>query len=279
MDEWGRITGEARKFRLLVCPGLDVTVREVDEALTLIATAGLWERYEAEGNLCIAINPDKWFKHQSYINKAKRDDDSGSDFPSPDKRRKTPQNTEERRETPKNTEEHQEWAQIAEIQQGTAQIAASFSSSLSSSFSASPYKTSSSSSGRGDDPFVIFQSQGFGKLDEMTTQFILDDIKTYSEPWVMHAMVEAVRQQVVKWAYVGKILKRWKETGHDEPWTLEKPETPKLVEPIQRSSQWRSRNGSQKPKIEIVQNQPQAPLSQKEEEEIRALARKLDGAS
>ena len=106
MDDWGRMTGDARQFKLLVCPALDVSTKEVDEALDQIASVGLWQRYEVDGKKYIAIPKDSWFKHQSYINKSKREDDSGSDFPAPpndNEYRKTPQNTEEQQVTSQNT--------------------------------------------------------------------------------------------------------------------------------------------------------------------------------
>ena len=125
MDDWGRITGDPRQFKLLVCPALDVSSREVDQALELIASSGLWMRYEVEGKKCIFVPDEKWFKHQSYINKSKRTDDSGSNFPRP------PINTDEHRETPKITEE----------EQSSPQNDASFSLSLSFSPSPSPLYT------------------------------------------------------------------------------------------------------------------------------------------
>lgn len=116
MDDWGRLTGEAKQFKLLVCPGLNNSINEIDTAIDQIAKYGLWARYEVAGKKCISMFLDSWFKHQSYINKAKRTDDSGSNFPSPDDHRKSPQITEEHQETPKNAEEQQESPQIAEIQ-------------------------------------------------------------------------------------------------------------------------------------------------------------------
>lgn len=123
MDDWGRITGDARQFKLLVCPGFDATVKEINECLDLVAKVGLWERYEVDGKKCISISSDRWFKHQSYINKGKRDDDSGSNYPNPDKKQETTQNTEEHRGLPK----------IEEEQREEPQNPVSFSSSFSSS--------------------------------------------------------------------------------------------------------------------------------------------------
>jgi hypothetical protein len=97
MDDWGRMTGDARQFKLLVCPALDVSSKDVDEAINQISSVGLWIRYEVDGKNVISIPDDSWFKHQSYINKAKRGDDSGSNYP------KIPTNTEEHRGLPQNT--------------------------------------------------------------------------------------------------------------------------------------------------------------------------------
>lgn len=97
LDDWGRMTGEPLEFKLIVCPALDVTVDEVSEALKQIEFVGLWRLYTVDGKQYITVPPDKWFKHQSYIAKGKRDDDSGSQIPTP------PPISEEQRETPKNT--------------------------------------------------------------------------------------------------------------------------------------------------------------------------------
>ena len=101
-DDWGRLTGEARQFKLLVCPGLDCRVTEIDEALDQVASVGLWERYDVGGRKCIALPLDSFYKHQSYIPRKKRDEDK-SQFPPPPSlanHRKTPQNTAEPSESP-----------------------------------------------------------------------------------------------------------------------------------------------------------------------------------
>jgi hypothetical protein len=81
-DDWGRLTGDAVQFRLQVCPGLDVTVKQVDEALDAIAAAGLWHRYEVGGVKVIAFPPAAWYRHQSYIPQSRRQEDR-SRFPAP----------------------------------------------------------------------------------------------------------------------------------------------------------------------------------------------------
>ncbi len=256
MDDWGRITGDSRQFKLLVCPALDVTSKDVDESLDQIAAVGLWNRYEVEGKQTICIPEESWFKHQSYINKAKRGNDSGSNF-------KSPQNAEEHRKTPKNTEEQQE----------SPQNAVSFS--LSSSFSSSSSKESSSGIGmRVTNPFGLFEKHEFGKLNETTAQFIEDCIKTYTEDWVKRAMTESIKHDKKVWAYVEGILKRWKASGHPEPWTLEKEE------PKQQQSFRGKYSKPQSPRLNVVKDDGNTPeVTPEQLEEMLELARKLKDES
>jgi hypothetical protein len=113
-DDWGRLTGDARQFKLLICPALDVTAKDIDAALDQIAACGLWERYEAGGKKCIAFPYAAWIKHQSYINAAKRGEDK-SQYPAPpgfclsenapntEELQASPNNAAKHRKTPQNT--------------------------------------------------------------------------------------------------------------------------------------------------------------------------------
>ena len=123
-DDWGRLSGDPVKFKLVVCPALNASTDEIDGALDQVAEAGLWQRYEVNGRSYIAYPRDAWFKHQSYINTSKRQDDSGSDHPAPPEW----DDGEEQQETPRNTKEGQ----------GTAENPASPSPSPSPSPSLSP---------------------------------------------------------------------------------------------------------------------------------------------
>ena len=103
-DDWGRMAGDPRQFKMIVCPGLDVTAAQVDEALSQIAAVGLWQRYQADGRQIIAFPADSWWKHQSYIAQSKRDADK-SQFSPPDAAdcQASPQNTTKHHKTPQNT--------------------------------------------------------------------------------------------------------------------------------------------------------------------------------
>lgn len=168
MDDWGRITGDPREFKLLVCPGLDVSSREVDEAINSIVDIGLWKRYTVDGKRCISVaHKENWFKHQSYISKDKRENDGGSTFPPP------PQNTEERRETPKNAEEVQE----------TPQNPVSFSLSSSVSSSLSDSKPISSATGY-EESILGAYSKVFGgfAIKETVREHIIYFLKEKQKP-------------------------------------------------------------------------------------------------
>jgi hypothetical protein len=66
-DDWGRITGDPRQFRLTVCPSLAITAVEVELALDRIAAVGLWSRYVADGKPWIAFDPTDWKQMQSQL--------------------------------------------------------------------------------------------------------------------------------------------------------------------------------------------------------------------
>ncbi len=128
-DDWGRLSGDPRQFRLLVCPGLDVTARDVEQALTLIAETGLWLRYEVGGKWYIAFPPASWFKHQNYIPKDKRGKDKSA-FPAPGLRNPTYQLTEgsddpEERDSPQIPADHRKLPQIVDDRRKSPQNPAS----------------------------------------------------------------------------------------------------------------------------------------------------------
>lgn len=82
-DDFGRLTGDARQFKLSVCPGADITTADVEAALQQITDAGLWERYEVAGKKYIAFPFQTWVKHQSYIPRRKFTADT-SKIPAPE---------------------------------------------------------------------------------------------------------------------------------------------------------------------------------------------------
>lgn len=68
-----------------------------------------------------------------------------------------------------------------------------------------------------ENPFTIFEREGFGWITSIVTDQLNELIETYSEQWVCEAMKEAVISGVRTLRYVEAILKRWKTQGiHSE---------------------------------------------------------------
>lgn len=97
-DDHGCLTGDPRQFRLLVCPGLDVTSDEVAAALEQIAQVGLWARTVVDGRAVLCFPLTAWYRHQSYIPAAKR----RVAPPITEAERVAPPNAEDRRTSPQN---------------------------------------------------------------------------------------------------------------------------------------------------------------------------------
>lgn len=69
-----------------------------------------------------------------------------------------------------------------------------------------------------ENPFRLFESEGFGTLSSVIGEKIGDFIDTYGEKWVCEAMKEAAYYQKRNLPYVRSILERYKTCGIDEPW-------------------------------------------------------------
>ena len=69
-DDFGRLSGCSGEFLLKVCPGLDVSVADVDQALDAVASAALWSRREEGGRMVLEFDQHWWAHNQGYtINK------------------------------------------------------------------------------------------------------------------------------------------------------------------------------------------------------------------
>lgn len=249
-DDWGRMSGDPRQFKLTVCPALDISSSEVLAAIEQIENVGLWNRYVAERKWVIAVPSERWFKHQSYIGKDKRLNDEGSNFKSIEYAEitETPQNTEDHRESPKNT------------------VSFSSSSSLSLSSSSSKEIISVISTEIEFNPYKMYQEERFGYISSS----VADELKALEEEYtaerVCRAMKEAVINNVKTIPYFKKILREWKLTGHDEPWTLPKKENPQ-----QRTNVKQFKNSSQSGKPIIPMMPTDTPSSKPTPEELEAM--------
>lgn len=73
-----------------------------------------------------------------------------------------------------------------------------------------------------ENPFRLFESEGFGTLSATIGEKLGDFIDTYGERWVCEAMKDAAYHQKRSLPYVRSILERYRISGVDEPWTVEK---------------------------------------------------------
>lgn len=120
------------------------------------------------------------------------------------------------------------------------------------------------------NPFRLFETEGFGMLTEVLGQKIGDLIDDFGERWVCEAMKEASFAGKRNLPYVKGILQRYRTSGIDEPWTLEKT-TPK-------PQQYRNYGKPQAPKMKVVKDDGNAPVVTPEEmENMLRRARELKG--
>lgn len=103
-DDWGRARAEPRRLKVQVFPGNDlVTVDVISRTLALLRDASLIVLY-GEREEFMAVESETWFRWQTHIRKEKREDDSGSKFPSlPDPREIAQLREESRDRTPSPT--------------------------------------------------------------------------------------------------------------------------------------------------------------------------------
>lgn len=82
LDDWGRFTGDPLEIKLRVFPAFSYTHEEIKEAVTLFDKYGLAYCYEVNGKPYIAVNPDTFYKYQSYIGEKRKEKDT-SKYPPP----------------------------------------------------------------------------------------------------------------------------------------------------------------------------------------------------
>jgi DnaD/phage-associated family protein len=260
-DDWGRAKASPREIKNSVFQANPIiTIDLIKKALQLYHPH-LIQLYEVEGKWYMCIPSDKWFKFQTHIRSSKRETDA-SKIPAP----------------PDFEPDNDNSAQMREIARGVAEVATSardYTPSPSPSLSPSPSNYSPPSRIR-ENPFGLFETHKFGKLDDITRDTVGDDIDMYSEEWVVRAIKESVLINKISWKYVQSILERWKKTGHPEPWTLEKqqkqPKDNKVTNFPRRSNSYQQSN---KPKLPVAPASSGAPMSEDEIERIRNLARRM----
>ena len=120
------------------------------------------------------------------------------------------------------------------------------------------------------NPFRLFESEGFGMITEIIGQRLGDMIDDFGERWVCEAMKEASFAGKRNLPYVKGILQRYRNSGIDEPWTVEKEQS--------KPQKYRNYGNSQAPKMKVVKDDGLGPVPTPEElERMLELARELKG--
>lgn len=83
LDDWGRMAADPLEVKLTLFPAFSYTSKEIAEAIRLFAATGLAHYYTVDGKPYLAVNPNTWFKYQTYID-SKRKTKDGSKLPAPD---------------------------------------------------------------------------------------------------------------------------------------------------------------------------------------------------
>ncbi len=269
-DDWGRAQAAPKRIKNTIFPANDLVTPEIiSKSLSLYHNHNLIKLYSVDGKEYMSIDSEKWFKWQTHIRKEKRDND-GSKCPPPSNDDNSAQVRASARDVADSSEDEVDRAALmARGARKSAELRAILADCTPSpSLSPSPsIKTSSSS---GDNPFALFETHKFGKIDELTRDFICETIEAYTEPFVVKAMKESVIQNKPSWSYVQSILKRWKETGHPEPWTLEKPQQNDAV-PFNKYK----KQQPDKPTIPIATTDPGQAVSDDEFERMLEEARQM----
>jgi DnaD/phage-associated family protein len=271
-DDWGRAKASPREIKNSVFPANDIiTIDLIKKALQLYQDK-LIQLYEVGGKWYMCIPQEKWFKFQTHIRREKREND-GSKIPSPPDEYNSAHSRESARGY---AEDGEDCANLADTDSiGCAQVRADardFTPSPSPSPSLSYYNNNYNNSGH--NPYKIFETNGFGELNEITAQMVQELEDEYTTDWVVRAMKVAIKKGEDKknLGYVEGILKSWKSMNHPEPWTVDK-------EPKQQSNiaNFPKRGaGHMKQKIPIAQPNTGTAVSPERLEQIMQKAQKLD---
>ncbi|AYO30829.1 hypothetical protein D2962_09575 [Biomaibacter acetigenes] len=82
-DDWGRMEAVPMKIKLSIFPAFPYTAKDIEQAIELYAASGLVHKYEVNGKYYLAIDPQKYYKYQTYIRSSKRELDDSNCPPPP----------------------------------------------------------------------------------------------------------------------------------------------------------------------------------------------------
>ena len=77
-DDWGRMEAVPVKIKLSIFPAFPYTPKDIKEAIDLYDKYGIVHKYEVDGKVYIAVEPEKYYKYQTYIRGNKREIDGSN---------------------------------------------------------------------------------------------------------------------------------------------------------------------------------------------------------
>lgn len=82
-DDWGRMNADPIEVKLTIFPAFPYTSNDIAEAIKLFDKYGLAHYYVVDGKPYLAVNPQKWWKYQSYIKDERKNGKETSKHPPP----------------------------------------------------------------------------------------------------------------------------------------------------------------------------------------------------
>jgi len=82
-DDWGRMEAMPKKIKLSIFQAFPYTAKDIEGAINLYDKYGIVYKYEVDGKSYLAIEPEKFYKYQTYIRGNKREIDSSNCPPPP----------------------------------------------------------------------------------------------------------------------------------------------------------------------------------------------------
>ena len=197
-DDWGRMVGDPVEVKLSIFQAFPYTAEDINRVIKLLAKHKLVHYYQIDGKEYLAVDPDNWYKYQTYIKKERKEKQS-SRIPEPI-------------DAPWSKINQQQSVTIADNQRQTPENVPSLSPSPSPSIDndddddnaraceAKMVRTLEAEFGRFPSPSEVQKMQSY--IDE-----------GMEEALICEAIRRAREQGSPKVAYVSGILNNWKTSG------------------------------------------------------------------
>ncbi len=217
-DDWGRMGADPFEVKLTLFPAFPFTSKDIEEAIRKFDEYDLAYLYEVDGKQYLSINPNKWYKYQTYIS-SKRQQQDNSKYPAPpnppwENQRDSQINTVDEEE---NQDENDISKKVAENLQTSQKIVPSLSLSLSKDSSgggnnarAREEKTNNEKFGRA---YRAVEEHFFQSLNSVQTDKLDGFVSKGIEPELVERAVRITKEKGKDISYLWGILARCESSG------------------------------------------------------------------